>query len=144
VKTAPAPAARGHWRRVQTPHQPLVPAGQGVPRQNHEFTLTPSKGYTQIGPVKVSLHNLDPKRGSFDVSVMRGNLTLEKKHVRRYEQVWINLGGSTPPVRLIADRIGNTSVHGYLGSPELKPAQSPSQRVKSLAELRVARQQHGD
>jgi hypothetical protein len=77
------------------------------------------------------VQNVDQKRDCFDLSVMLGDFRLDRKHVRRYEPVWINLGGNSTPIRLIADRIGRNDVHGYLGTPAPKPGLSTSQRVKN-------------
>jgi hypothetical protein len=136
VKT---PAAGGHWRRVGTPRPPqkkaLVPASKGTQHKSLEFTLTPSSRYSRIGPVQVSLHNLDHQHDCFDLSVMLGDFRLDRKHVRRYEPVWINLGGSATPVRFVADRIGRNDVHGYLITPDPKSPASPARRITSAGSL---------
>ena len=117
-----APAVTGHWRRVGTPPpQQKRAVRQAAPRKNIEFRLTPSARYAHLGPIRVSLQNVDQKRDCFDLSVLLGDFRLERKHVRRYEAVWINLGGNSAPIRLIADRIGRNEVHGYLGTPAPKP-----------------------
>ena len=83
---------------------------------------------------------------------MLGDFRLDRKHVRRYEPVWINLGGNSAPIRLIADRIGRNEVHGYLGAPAPKPGApasprvknaGPSTRAKSLAQPPASREQNG-
>ena len=127
------PPETGHWRRVGTPPpQPQKRAvRQTAPRKNTEFRLTPSARSAHLGPIRISLQNLDPKREWFDLSVMLGDFRLERKHVRRFEAVWINLGGNNAPIRLIADRIGRNEVHGYLGTPAPKPPTSTSQRIKN-------------
>ena len=132
--TVQTPPVSGHWRRVGTPPpQPQKRAvRQGAPRKNIEFRLMPSARYAHVGPIRVSLQNVDQKRDCFDLSVMLGDFRLDRKHVRRYEPVWINLGGNSAPIRLIADRIGRNEVHGYLGIPTPKPGLSTSQRVKNV------------
>jgi hypothetical protein len=84
--------------------------------------------------------------------MMLGDFRLDKKHVRPYEPVWINLGGSSTPIRLLADRIGTNGVHGYLSSPERKAAPAPSRRItnagsstraKAMAPPAASRQQNG-
>jgi hypothetical protein len=129
----PTPAVTGHWRRVGTPppQSQKRAVRQGAPRKNIEFSLTPSARYAHLGPIRVSVQNVDQKRDCFDLSVMLGDFRLDRKHVRRYEPVWINLGGNSTPIRLIADRIGRNDVHGYLGTPAPKPGLSTSQRVKN-------------
>jgi hypothetical protein len=159
ITPAPATAVRtpvvtGHWRRVGTPppQQPKRVALQRAPQHNVEFRLAPSPRYAHLGPIRVSLQNVDQKHDCFDLSVMLGDFRLDRKHVRRYEPVWINLGGNSGPIRLIADRIGRNEVHGYLGTPAPKPPASPSQRIKnagsstrakSLAQSPASRQPNG-
>jgi hypothetical protein len=148
------PAVTGHWRRVgtQAPPSPKRAVRQGAPRKNIEFNLTPSTRYAHLGPIRVALQNVDLRHDCFDLSVMLGDFRLDRKHVRRYEPVWIKLGGNSAPVRLIADRIGRNEVHGYLGTPAPKPALSTSQRIKnagsstrarSLAQSSAPRQPNG-
>ena len=131
-------AAGGHWRRVGTPRPPqkkaLVPARKDTQHKSLEFTLAPSLRYSRVGPLRVSLHNLDRQHDCFDLSVMLGDFKLDRKHVRRYEPVWINLGGSATPVRFVADRIGRNDVHGYLITPEAKSA-TPARRITSAGSL---------
>ncbi len=144
--SAPAPkppvkalAAGGRWRRVGTPRPPekkaLVPASKGTQHKSLEFTLTPSLRYSRVGPIRVSLHNLDRQHDCFDLSVMLGDFRLDRKHVKRYEAVWINLGGSATPVRFVADRIDRNDVHGYLTTPEPKAPATPARRVTSAGSL---------
>ncbi len=106
------------------PYKALVPVRRGGQRNNFEFTLAASPRYARIGPIRVSVQNLDRKHDCFDLSVMLGDFRLDRKHVKRYQAVWINLGASSARVRLLADRIGRNEVHGYLSSPEPKPALS--------------------
>ena len=130
-----APVAAGHWRRVGTPRPPqkkaVVPAHKGTQPKSLEFTLTPSERYSRVGPLRVSLHNLDRQHDCFDLSVMLGDFRLDRKHVRRYEPVWIDLGGSATPVRFVADRIGRNDVHGYLITPDPKSPAAPARRITS-------------
>jgi len=127
------PPVTGHWRRVGAPLPQLQKRAvrQSAPRKNIEFRLAPSARYAHLGPIRVSLQNVDQKRDCFDLSVMLGDFRLDRKHVRRYEPVWINLGGNSAPIRLIADRIGRNEVHGYLGTPAPKPGLPTSQRIKN-------------
>jgi len=153
ARAVQTPAVAGHWRRVGTPPPP--PQKQAVrqsgPRKNIEFTLMPSARYAHLGPIRVSLQNVDQKRDCFDLSVMLGDFRLDRKHVRRYEPVWINLGGNSAPIRLIADRIGRNEVHGYVGTPAPKPGLPASPRKnagsntrgKSVAQSHTSRQQNG-
>ena len=139
--SAPAPkkpvrtqATGGHWRRVGTPRPPqkkaVVPAHQTTQRKSVEFTLAPSLNYSRVGPLRMSLHNLDRQHDCFDLSVMLGDFRLDRTRVKRYEAVWINLGGTTP-VRFVADRIGRNDIHGYLITPDPKSPAAPTRRITS-------------
>ena len=132
-------ASAGHWRRVGTPRPPqkkaVVPARQPAPRKSVEFTLSPSLRFSRVGPLRMSLHNLDRQHDCFDLSVMLGDFRLDRKHVRRYEAVWINLGDSATPVRFLADRIGRNDVHGYLITPDSKSPAAPARRITSAGSL---------
>jgi hypothetical protein len=152
ARAVQTPAVTGHWRRVGTPTPQKRGVHQSAPRKNVEFRLTPSTRYAHLGPIRVLLQNVDQKRDCFDLSVMLGDFRLDRKHVRRYEPVWINLGGNSAPIRLIADRIGRNEVHGYLGTPAPKPGLPASQRIKnagpstrgkSLAQPPASREQNG-
>jgi hypothetical protein len=100
-----------------------------------EFTLAPSLNYSRVGPVRVSLHNLDRQHDCFDLSVMLGDFRLDRKRVKRYEAVWINLGGSATPLRFVADRIDRNDVHGYLITPDPKSPAAPARRITSAGSL---------
>jgi hypothetical protein len=134
-KSVQTPAAGGRWRRVGTPRPPqkkaVLQARQTTQRKSVEFTLAPSERYSRVGPLRVSLHNLDHQHDCFDLSVMLGDFRLDRKRVKRYEAVWINLGGSATPVRFVADRIDRNDVHGYLTTPELKAPAAPARRITS-------------
>ena len=129
-----------------------APARAAVPPRSVEFLLASSTRYRAVGPIRVSLHNVDYRRDCFDLSVKLGDFQMDRKRVKRYEPVWINLGGNSAPVRLIADRIGKNGVHGYLTRPQPKGAASSTQRMKnagttargkSPVEARVLRPQNG-
>ena len=123
-------------------YQPPVPAPVRPPvrRRTVEFRLTSSPRYSAVGPVRVSMRNVDPKHDCYDLSVRMGDFRLDKKRVNRYEPVWINLGGSAAPIRLIADRIGKNGVHGYLSRPQVVSARGKSPVDKGPAViLRAAR-----
>ena len=70
---------------------------------------------------------------------MLGDFRLDRKRVKRYEAVWINLGGSATPVRFVADRIGRNDVHGYLITPDPKSPAAPARRITSARSLTSGR-----
>lgn len=142
-----APPPR-HAKPVNTSRQPaaLDQFGQRVSHDSYQFTLASSARFARIGPIRLSVHNLDQKHKEYDLSVILGSSRFERKHVKLHEAVWINLGGSATRVRLLADRLGRNEIHGSLSSPEPIPSRSSVRptAAKTMAESRSTRQQHGD
>jgi hypothetical protein len=123
-------------------YQPPAPAPVRAPVRYRtvEFRLAASPRYSAVGPVRVSMRNVDSKHDCFDISVRMGDFRLDRKRVNRYEPVWVNLGGGAAPIRLIADRIGKNGVHGYLSRPQPVSTHAKSVPGKdSTAILRAAR-----
>uniref|UniRef100_Q01XX0 Uncharacterized protein n=1 Tax=Solibacter usitatus (strain Ellin6076) TaxID=234267 RepID=Q01XX0_SOLUE len=87
----------------------------GAP-SSYEFTLGPASRWARVGPVQVLVPKVDRERNRFDLFVRRGDLQYEKKQVRLHEAVWIDFGGGSAPVRVMADRILRYEVHGSLSS----------------------------
>lgn len=83
---------------------------------SYEFTLGPASRWARVGPVQVLVPKVDRERNRFDLSVRRGDLQYEKKQVKLHEPVWIDFGGGSAPVRVMADRIVRYEVHGSLSS----------------------------
>jgi len=111
------------WRRVQVSApktnkrigyaQPAKLQRSGK-RGKYEFTLKLVPHYERIGPIQVSLRRVDWKKNDFELSLLYGNFTMEEKHIRLYEPLWIRLSGRAQAIQLMADRIGQNYVHGYL------------------------------
>lgn len=144
---AAAPPPR-HAKPVNAPRQTgaLDQFGQRVKNDSYQFTLASSTRFARVGPVRLSVRNLDYKHKAYDLSVILGSSRFERKHVKLHEAVWINLGGSATRVRLLADRFGRNEIHGSLSSPEPIPSRSsvrPS-AAKTVADSHSPRQQHGD
>jgi len=142
---APLPVAlqqdgTGPVAKLYRPPAPAPVHRAPVRYRTVEFRLASSPRYSAVGPVRMSMRNVDSKHDCFDISLKIGDFRLDRKRVNRYEPVWINLGGGAAPIRLIADRISKNGVHGYLSRP-----QPVSTRAKSLpgkdatAILRAAR-----
>jgi hypothetical protein len=90
------------------------------------------------------LRNVDYRHDCFDLSVRLGDLQLDRKRVKRYEPVWINIGGNSTKVRLIADRVSKNVVHGYLSRPQSKVSATGAQRIKNAGTAaRELRTQNG-
>ena len=97
-------------------HQALLPNH----RQTHYylFTLAPSNGYQRTGPLRLSVRSVSLQHRSFDLSVLFDGSKLDKKHVRLYERVTIELGVRNGHAELVATWIGKSRVRGYIIAPK--------------------------
>jgi hypothetical protein len=133
--TIPAPVVSKAKQPVSA--KPAPPPGT---RNFYTFALAPSARYAPVGPFRVSLYNVDRAHRSFDLSLRLGDFTFERRRIRLNEPIWINLGGGYPSVRVVADRISATAVHGSivrLSRPDMPSAPNTavsSNRGKILAE----------
>jgi hypothetical protein len=96
--------------------QVLLPDHQA--RYYYPFTLSPSIGYQRTGPLRLSLRRVNLKHKYFDLSVLLDGSKLDKKHVRLYERVRIELRDPKGQAELVASWIGKNRVHGYIIAPK--------------------------
>jgi hypothetical protein len=153
----PAPVAVRNGRRESSRYKKrtgdVQPARvQQSASRNYEFTLTPVQRFKRVGPIQASLRRIDWKRSQFDVSLLVGNLRIEKKHIKLHEPISFRLGAK--PVQLLTDRIGRNYIHGYLcesgcrkqesaGPSQRKPNVGSSKRESAVADSRLRRKTNG-
>ena len=104
-------------------------------RSYYRFTLTPSTQFKQVGTVGLSLRKVDLKQKYFDLCLLVENSKVEKKHVKLNVPVWINLADGFQPAAVVATRIGQNYVQGYLTEssnkrPEITASNQARQRVR--------------
>jgi hypothetical protein len=87
----------------------------------YAFTLTSSRDFQRVGPVRLSLRAVNRDRHSFDLSVTWDRFQLDKKNVQLREPLSIRLAGRQAPLELVVTRIERDRVQGYL--KELRPNQ---------------------
>lgn len=105
------PLANSKKRR----HQVFLPNHQRYPY--YPFTLSPSTGYQRAGPLKLSVRSVNLKHKYFDLCVLLDGSRFDKKHVRLYERVRIDLGNPKGHAELVASWIGKNRVRGYIIAP---------------------------
>lgn len=82
-------------------------------RSSFSFTLSPSKTFQQIGPVRLSIRAVDPARKYLLLSVSEGS-RVTQRIARLNVPVIIAPPNGLLPVRLAITSIGPNYVHGYL------------------------------
>jgi hypothetical protein len=88
--------------------------GFGTPRYV-AFTLSPSRQSKRVGPIRVTVSAIDPKRKSVRLSIVSDFGRLDLPQLKPNQPVWIPLGNRQKPLEFVVDRIGGTSLKGHLG-----------------------------
>lgn len=104
--------------KVARSHQELVQLEKRGDRIYHEFTLTPAKHSERVGPIGLSVGNVDPQHKSFDLSITVDSRTLNKKKVSLYEPVWVDVSGRSKAVEVVVNQINWEHLQGYLSEPK--------------------------
>ena len=79
------------------------------------FTLSPSRQFKRVGPIRVTVSAIDPKRESVKLSIVSDFGRLDLQQLKPNQPVWIPLGNRQRPLQFVVDRIGWTSLEGHLG-----------------------------
>jgi hypothetical protein len=136
VRKAPV-KAQSAAAKVARSHQDLVQLQKRGDRIYREFTLTPEKHSERVGPIALSVENVDPQHKSFDLSITVDSRTLSKKRVNLYEPVWVDVSGSPKAVEVVVNQINWESLQGYLSEP--KYPRTTWQRLFSATGLLASR-----
>lgn len=100
---------------------------QNAGRNYYRFTLTPSSRIERVGPIRLSLHNMDANHRFIDLSVMGDGFVLHQKRVNLGQPVWIHLSDHPMPAELVLNRIVRNQVQGYLSEPNYQPSKTRRQ-----------------
>ena len=144
VNVSPVTEASGvaGWRRVQAPlAAPQKRNHAAGPRQKliHQvqspgessrwpFTLPVSKRFQSVGPLRLSLRLVSRRYRYFDLRVMNDNFKLQ--HVKLHEPVRITLNDPSRRLELVATRIGENYVQGYLSELNYRKSDLTASRVR--------------
>jgi len=122
--------------RVARNYEEPIGSAKSGGRSFYRFTLTPSTEFKQVGTVRLSLRKVDPKQKYFNFCLLIENSKVEKKHVKVYVPVRINLADRLQAVTVVATRIEKNYVQGYLSEPSNK---RPEITASNQARQRVRR-----
>ena len=87
-------------------------------RNIYDFKLTKSKQPQHVGPVQIVLHNTDPKRYKFDMTVIADDKSIDKKDRNVDEPMQFYVRGIRAPYELVVMEVTKTGVNGYLSTPK--------------------------
>jgi hypothetical protein len=108
-------------------------------RNYYRFTLTPSNHFDRVGPISLSVRNMNVNRRFLDLSVRVDGFVLDQKHVNLYQPVWIRLRDRATPAALVVTRIARIRVQGYLCEAKYQPtkAQFQPRRLTPLSSMKM-------
>jgi hypothetical protein len=113
------PARTARKKAVQVTGMQKAPAathGEGFRTSTYyPFRLSPSRQSKRLGPIRVTVSAIDPKRKSVRLSIVSDFGRLDLLQLRPNQPVWIPLGNRQKPLEFVVDRIGGTSLEGHLG-----------------------------
>jgi hypothetical protein len=95
-------------------------------RSYFEFSLSKSKGFQRVGPVRLSLRDADSARDVYSMEVLVGDNRITKNDLGRYEPAFFYAEDSHKPLELVVNYIGKDEVQGYLSAPKYKQAELAS------------------
>jgi hypothetical protein len=112
---APPPAAPA----VAKVSRPQIPARRErlSERNVYEFRFDRSSRFHRVGPVSLSVRQVDYRRKYCDLVVLAGDRQYVKKHVNLGEPVRVS------QVELIVSQINNGEVRGYVSEPKSKKSE---------------------
>jgi hypothetical protein len=96
----------------------------------YRFSLGPSRQYTRVGPIEVSVRSVDARRHSANLFIVSNRV----KYVQRAETdqpVWIDVGGNQQPLELVLDRIAGDRLEGHLVESRKGGTEPKDSRLKS-------------
>jgi hypothetical protein len=108
--------------------------GQVIGAHNYyRFSLGPSRQYTRVGPVQVSLRSVDTRRRSANLFIVSNRMRFDVQGAEADQPVWINAGGSQS-LEFVVDRIAGNRLEGHLVETRKGAAAEPrDNRPKSTA-----------
>jgi hypothetical protein len=99
------------------------------PHSYYEFTVTPSRKLTQVGPISISLRGVDSRRQILYLLVKQEGSKPEKMRVSLKKPIWVTAAGGSRRIELVATQIQRNRVHGFLNESKIyKPEISSNRR----------------
>ena len=106
-------------------------------RNYYRFTLTPSRRFERVGPIRLSLHDMDVNNRFLDLTVMVDDFVLNQKHVNLNQPVWIPLRGRPMSAVLVVKRIARNQVQGYLSETRYQPSKTRRRGLMPLSSMKM-------
>ena len=97
----------------------------------YSFSLAPSRQFTRVGPIEVSLRSVDTRRNLANLSIVSNLSKWDVPHVEMNQPVRINVGANQQPLELVLDRIDGNHLEGHLIENRTAPLQVRASRDKS-------------
>jgi hypothetical protein len=97
----------------------------------YSFSLGPSRQFTRVGPIEVSLRSVDVRRKSANLSIVSDVSKWDVPHVEMNQPVRINVGGNQQPLELVLDRIDGNRLEGHLIENRPAPTDLRAGRYRS-------------
>jgi hypothetical protein len=104
-------------------HDELVVLQKRGERNYYEFEIDKSKQFRKVGPLGVSLRNVNPKHKYYDLALMVDDQQLEKKHVNLFEPMLLSTSDRPQPIELVVNEIHDNLIKGYISEPKYKKSE---------------------
>jgi hypothetical protein len=114
--------------------QELVPATQNQrigTGAYYRFSLARFRQFKHVGPIKISLWSVDWQRRSVRLSIHSNSMQIDVTRLQGSQPVWINVGYSEQPVKVVVDRIAGNRVDGHVVEPRNNKADLTASRFRS-------------
>ena len=98
------------------------------PHSYYEFTLTPSRKFTQVGPISISLRGVDSRRQILDLWVKQEGSRPAKMRVSLNKPIWATAAGGSQRIELVATQIQRNRVQGFLNKSKSYKSEISSNR----------------
>jgi hypothetical protein len=106
--------------------------GQSIGAHSYyRFSLGPSRQYTRVGPLQVSLRSVDARRHSANLFIVSNSGKLDVQRAETDQPVWISVGGNQQPLELVVDRIAGNRLEGHLVETRKGVTEPRDNRLKS-------------
>jgi hypothetical protein len=98
------------------------------PHSYYEFTLTPSRKFTQVGPISMSLRGVDSRRQILDLWVKQEGFKPAKMRISLKKPVWATVAGGSRRIEFVATQIQRNRVQGFLNESKSYKSEISSNR----------------
>jgi uncharacterized protein HemX len=102
-------------------------------RNYFEFTIHKAKNAERVGPVQLSLHKADQKKGRYSITVFVDDRSIEKKDRTVGEPIQFYVKGASRPLpyEIVVFEVGKDQATGYLATPKESAAAAAAPKPAS-------------